>query len=97
MAYENRPNTGSLWPNENRTQDMQPNTKGNIYIDRGLLEELLAKSDNPLIQLEISGWTSIWKEKNIKYISLKIAKPFVKGEKQYTPPPKDDDDDSIPF
>jgi len=98
MAYENRPNTGSLWPNKNRTQDIQPNTTGKIYIDRSLLEEVMAQSNNPLVQLDISGWTAIWKAENVKYISLKISKPFVKGEQAAPQKQQEDDDDSeIPF
>jgi hypothetical protein len=85
------PNSGALFPNKNKTSDAQPNVRGNVKIERGLLKELMSESDGELIEIEISGWTKEFK--GGKFLSLKVAKPY---KKSAAPRQKDDDED-IPF
>lgn len=92
------PNSGSLFPNKYKKLAIHPNSKGTIKVDRHLLKELMAESDESLIELEISGWTKEWTDEEgitSKFISLKVAKPY----KRNAAPKKQDDDDSesIPF
>ena len=55
MAFELKEGQGSLWPNDHRNKDTQPNTVGKIMID-GKLRIL-------------SGWTKVTKS-GTKFISL---------------------------
>ena len=40
MAYEPKPNTGTLFPNDYKKQDNHPDVKGDLFIDRTLLNAL---------------------------------------------------------
>jgi len=87
------PNSGSLWPNKNKTTDAHPNLRGTIKMERALLKELMANSDEELIEIEISAWTKTFKDG--KFLSIKGSKPYKKGAPKQAA--QDDDDDSIPF
>lgn len=86
------PNSGALFPNKNKKSDAHPNVRGTVKVERSLLKELMAESDNELIEIEISGWTKTFKDG--KFLSLKVAKPF---KKEGYKPKQDDDDESMPF
>ena len=86
------PNSGALFPNKNKTSDAQPNVRGNVKIERGLLKELMAESDGELIEIEISGWTKEFK--GGKFLSLKVAKPY---KRDAAPKKQADDSEDIPF
>ena len=85
------PNSGALFPNKNKTSDAQPNVRGNVKIERGLLKELMSESDGELIEIEISGWTKEFK--GGKFLSLKVSKPYKKS----AAPRQHDDLEDIPF
>lgn len=87
------PNSGSLWPNKKRETEKHPNLTGSVKVERGLLKEMLAASDEELIEIAVSGWTREYN--NSKFISLKVSKPFKKFNK--TKQENNDDDESIPF
>lgn len=87
------PNSGALFPNKNKTSDAQPNVRGNVKIERGLLKELMADSDGELIELEISGWTKQFKDG--KFLSLKVSKPYKKNAAPRQQ--QEDDDGDVPF
>lgn len=91
------PNTGSLFPNKYKKLAIHPSTKGTIKVDRHLLKELMAESDDNLIELEISGWTKEWTDEEgttTKFLSLKVGKPY---RRDAAPKQQDDDNDPIPF
>ena len=85
------PNSGSLWPAKNRTNEKSPNVTGSIKMERALLKDLLAASDDLLIEISLAGWTKEWQGK--KYVALKASGPYKKRE----PAPADDDSSDIPF
>jgi hypothetical protein len=87
------PNSGALFPNKNKTSDAQPNARGNVKIERGLLKELMAESDGELIEFEISAWTKEFKDG--KFLSLKVAKPYKKNAAPRQQ--QEDDGEDIPF
>jgi hypothetical protein len=87
------PNSGALWPNKNKTTDAHPNVRGTIKMERSLLKELMANSDEELIEIEISGWTRTFKDG--KFLSIKGSKPYKKGAPKQAA--QDDDDGGIPF
>jgi len=86
------PNSGSLWPNKHKTTDAHPNVRGSLKIERSLLKELMANSDEELIEIEISGWTKTYQEQ--KFISIKAGKPYKKAAPKQS---ASDDDGEIPF
>lgn len=76
MAFVPRPNTGTLWPNDKRTSDNQPNVRGDIFVDKELLKKLLNESEAGMVQLSLSGWTKELGGK--KALSLKVSEPYKK-------------------
>lgn len=85
------PNSGALWPNKNKKSEAHPGLRGTIKVERSLLKELMAETDNELIEIEISSWTKEFK--GGKYLSLKVSKPFKPNAKKQ----QDDEQDEIPF
>jgi uncharacterized protein (DUF736 family) len=89
MAYEMKPNTGSLFKNDRKETDSHPDYKGTALID-GLGECWL------------DAWINTAKDGS-KYMSLKMKPKIVDdrrrvdAETQARAPAFDDDDDSIPF
>ena len=88
MAFVPRPNTGTLWPNDKRTSDNQPNVRGDIFVDKELLKKLLNESEAGMVQLSLSGWTKELGGK--KALSLKVSEPYKKVAVPTT-------DEEIPF
>lgn len=95
MAYEAKPNTGSLFKNDNRTQDTHAHARGSAIIDG--------------IEYYIDAWTNIDKSGN-RYQSLKFKpkqpKPTATKQEQRTSYDRDDPrtqstaesiDDDLPF
>lgn len=76
MAFVPRPNTGTLWPNDKRTSDNQPNVRGDIFVDKELLQKLLKEAENGMVQLSIAGWTKELGGK--KALSLIVSEPYKK-------------------
>lgn len=96
MSFIPKPNTGTLFPNERKDPtSSQPDMKGNIFLDRALInEQLNSTPDGELVKFEISGWD------NGGRIGLRFSKPYVKPQAAPQPapqpaPPADDSD--IPF
>lgn len=93
MAYEAKPNTGSLFKNDKRTKDTQAHATGSALIDG--------------VEYFVDAWTNIDK-KGDRYQSLKFkrkdkqpqaAKPASYGEQSggsYGSQPEDLNDD-LPF
>lgn len=88
MAFVPRPNTGTLWPNDKRTSDNQPNVRGDIFIDRSLIKKALENSED-MVQLSIAGWTKELGGK--KALSLIVSEPYKK------PKATEPVDEDVPF
>lgn len=84
MAYEPKPNSGTLWPNDYKKQDSHPDLKGDVFIDRDLLEGLMMEHPTGLIKVAIAGWKKNLNGKDI--VSISASKPYVKPA-----------DDEIPY
>ena len=83
MAYEMRPNTGSLFANDNRETDKHPNAKGSALIDG--------------VEYWVSAWTNT-SQNGKKYQSLKFEpKEQQSGQPAQAPAPQPELEDSIPF
>lgn len=87
------PNTGSLWPLKNRTNDKAPNVRGTLKLDVGLVKHLLETAED-CVEIELAGWTKQWQD--TKYIALKASEPFKKTAKPDTSS-QGDDSENIPF
>jgi uncharacterized protein (DUF736 family) len=93
MAYEMKPNTGSLFKNDRKETDTHPDYKGSALID-GLGECWL------------DAWINTAKDGS-KYMSLKLKPKEARGQQFSATPPKgtdtepmtsaDLDDDFVPF
>ena len=86
MPFEHKPDTGSLFKNDDRTSEKHPNAKGSALIDG--------------VEYWIAAWTN--DGKGGKYQSLKFSKKEAnrtpraeyggeKVQKPYSPPPDVDD------
>ena len=82
MAYdkpfEQRPNTGSLWINEYKSTDMQPDLRGTISVDRDLLANLI-KKDTKNVEISVSAWNKETPSGKI-FLSLAISEPQNKAQ-----------------
>ena len=75
MAYENRPNTGTLFINQKKTTENQPDLRGTVYVDRTMIENLLKKG-TPLVELSLAAWNKE-SAKGVVYLSLAVSEPYV--------------------
>ena len=80
MAFEPRPNTGSLFKNDFKKTESHPDMKGEIYADRGLLENVLHNSDGPMVKISISAWSKNYGKEGKKMLSLVISEPYEKPQ-----------------
>lgn len=84
MAYEPKPNTGTLWPNDKKSPN-HPDVKGDIHLDRELLTTLMEKHPDGLIKVSIAGWKKEINGK--KVLSISGSEPYVKTSQ----------DDDLPY
>ena len=88
MAYIPRPNSGTLWPPESKPSESHPDLRGNVMIEKSLLQALISKSEDP-VKISIAGWK---KEINGKdCVSMKASEPYVKPQAPIVP------DEDVPF
>lgn len=84
MAYEHKPNTGTLFPNDKRTKDTQPIMRGEASIDKVFIENEINKTAGAVVKIAISAWP---KEINGKQcLSISIGEPYVKQASAVTNP-----------
>jgi hypothetical protein len=94
MSFKPRVNTAALWKNDKKTDDKHPDYRGDGIIDRALLEELLAKGENP-----VTISVSLWKNKTKAgqpYLGLSFQKPY-DADKKPAQKKIEDEDDDYPF
>lgn len=98
MTYAPKPNTGMLWPNDYKTAENQPDKRGDLFLDRGLLKRLMDNSDTDLIKITVSGWAKNLNGKDC--LSIQAAEPYVKpqpAQPKSAPKVEEEDDSDIPF
>jgi hypothetical protein len=84
MAFEHKPNTGTLWPNEKRTSENHPSMRGDVAIDVAFIEKLIENSTGPTVKVAISAWPKTLGGKEC--LSLAVAEPYVKQDTASTKP-----------
>lgn len=95
MTFIPKPNTGSLWANDRKTDDKHPDMRGEVVIDKQLLTDLIAKGENP-VKIALAGWnrtTSTGRD----YMSLVASEPFVPQKKIEPVKAAEDDNQDVPF
>jgi hypothetical protein len=73
-------NTGTMWPNERKTNSNQPDMRGDIFLDRTFLQDMIDKSDSDLVKIQISAWDKVIIGQNC--LSLAASAPYVKPDAQ---------------
>ena len=84
MAYdkpfEAKPNTGNLFKNTfKKDGDKQPNLRGDIFLDKTFLINMMDNAKGSMVKLQVSAWTGE-SEKVGKFLTLNIGEPYVKPE-----------------
>jgi hypothetical protein len=78
MAYEVKPNTGSLFKNQYKKEgDNQPSMKGEIVLDKTFLVNMMDQSKGSTITISVGAWLKE-SEKAGKFFSINVSEPFVK-------------------
>lgn len=90
MSYQQRENTGSLFPNDRKTADNQPDFKGTALIN-GVTYEIGAWKKTSTTGKEFTSLS--FKVKSAVY-DVSGTYPKQADPKNYPPPP---DDSSLPF
>jgi hypothetical protein len=75
-----KPNTGTLWPNDGKTSANQPDMRGDAFIDRVFLQDMIDKCEGDLVKLQISAWDKVISGKNC--LSFSVSAPYVKPDAQ---------------
>ena len=78
MAYEPKANSGSLFINDKKVADNQPDLRGSIHVDKTMLQNLMAKSGN-LVEISVAAWNK-QSAKGTAYLSLAASEPYVKPQ-----------------
>lgn len=86
MAYEPKANSGSLFINDRKATETQPDLRGSIHVSRELIDILVAK-DTPFVEISISAWNKT-SAKGTTFLSLAASAPYVKPQEQ---------EDKIPY
>jgi hypothetical protein len=76
MAYETKPNTGSLFINDRKNADSHPDFSGKLLVSRALIQRLLAEGQDD-ITIELSAWEKTTKADQI-WLSLSCKEPYKK-------------------
>lgn len=95
MSFVPKPNTGTLWPNDRKNAANHPDVRGDVYIDRSFLRDMLDKSDGDLIRLQVAGWEK--KIANKDCLSLNISAPYIKQDKQESSSREEAPEEDAPF
>ena len=90
--YPVRENTGFIFKNKFKKQDNHPDLKGDVYLDRELLELVLKESTQSVIQIKLGAYKKQTKDGET-YLAIYASKPLL--QKSFIETTKDDDD--IPF
>lgn len=93
MAFEPKPNSGALFPNQKRS-DNHPDHRGDIHLDRSFLKRMLDKVEGDVITVSVSAWSKTAKS-GMEFLSLSISEPYVPKSEPKTK--SEDPDEDVPF
>ena len=79
------PNRGTLWANNYKKSDSQPDMKGDIKLELDLVKDLLESAESDHIVIKLSAWLGKDKEGkrkvSLQYDSYKPAAPAASSGK----------------
>jgi hypothetical protein len=87
------PNSGALFHSQNRIHPKSPDMSGDINIDKTLLNQLMAESEDDTVKIKLSAWNK--DGRNGPFLSLSVN-VYRRDAQTTTPAPKLNDSD-IPF
>ena len=92
MAYEQRPNSGTLFPNKSKPKPMSPDYSGTIMLDVNSL-----KVENGVATVRLAGWKK--QGKNGTFLSLAASAPMDRAQEGRGSAPTNlaDIEDDAPF
>jgi uncharacterized protein (DUF736 family) len=78
MAFEQKPNSGAMFRNTQKKSDNHPDMRGDVFLDKTFLINMMDKSKGALVKISLSGWS---KESAAgkKYLSLSASEPWEGG------------------
>lgn len=85
MAFEHKPNSGTLWPNDRRTAENHPSMRGDVALDVAFIEKLIENSTGPTVKIAISAWNKQLGGKDC--LSLSVSEPYVKTQESASTKP----------
>ena len=94
MAYIHKPNSCTMWPYDYKKADHHPDIKGDLMIEKSLLQALISKSEDP-VKISISGWKR--KFKGMDCLSVIVSEPFKASEPYVKPKEPEVPDEDVPF
>lgn len=100
--FEPKPNTGAFFKNGFKERDNHPDYKGDVYLEKGLLDLLVREHTNNagLVRISLSGWKAQTKEGQT-YLSIKASEPYVPAGAKKPAARQDEDisqdDEDVPF
>ena len=77
MAFEVKPNTGVLFPNQEKKTDKYPDMRGSVDLDKTFLIEMMDKSKGATVKISLGAWKKESKE-GMKFLSLAASEPYEK-------------------
>jgi len=89
MAFEHKPNTGSLFKNGYKTQDKHPDHQGACKV--------VCEKCGHETELKISAWINLQKDNVTRYFGLVFSKHQAKEQSSPVVDNREDFDDDIPF
>jgi len=84
QKFTPKANTGFMFKNTYKKDETHPDLKGDVYLDRNLLELLLKESSDSVVKLQLSAYCKT-KDAN-RYLSIYASKPIIKITKPQTKP-----------
>lgn len=81
MSYIPKPNTGTLWPNDRKAGPSHPDVRGDVFLDRAFLKDMMNKSSDDLVKIQIAGWNKVINGKSC--LSVSASAPYVKPQGEY--------------
>jgi hypothetical protein len=76
MLNDVKLNQGLLFKNKFKKAENQPDLKGDVYLDRSLVEQLLKDSKDNFIKVSLGAYIKKAKDES-QYLSIYISKPYI--------------------
>jgi len=75
MAFEQKPNSGAMFVNDQKQMENHPDWRGDVHLDKTFIIEQMNKVDGPLVKIALSAWSKTAKSgKN--YLSISASEPW---------------------